>query len=221
MTEPTSQKLADALREAGFDDLADRALNDEFHDYKTPHEMPQHLLVEELRKFQHDDELSIPAAKMAKRVIDGEFDASREESDAWAASPEGQEALRSLVGDVPREATDPRDLGGSIVDTTNDPMARGGVVMDARKAILVDSLDVCKIDDWSTRNQSVFAVVAEGRINQSQERAAAFLAGDLDFKAAVITQMHGVAERAGELAKLHRLCADRWNDMPHPGRQDA
>jgi len=33
-------------------------------------------------------------------VIDGEFDASKEESDAWAASPEGQETFRQLRDDV-------------------------------------------------------------------------------------------------------------------------
>jgi hypothetical protein len=34
---------------------------------------------------------------LRQRVIDGEFDASAEEGDEWAASPEGQEAFRRLM----------------------------------------------------------------------------------------------------------------------------
>jgi hypothetical protein len=45
---------------------------------------------------------SIPAIprEMVQRAIDGEFDASREESAEWAASPEGQETFRTLVDDA-------------------------------------------------------------------------------------------------------------------------
>jgi hypothetical protein len=35
--------------------------------------------------------------RLRRRVIDGEFDASGEEGDEWAASPEGQETFRKLV----------------------------------------------------------------------------------------------------------------------------
>jgi hypothetical protein len=37
--------------------------------------------------------------EMAQRVIDGEFDASPEESQAWAESPEGRETFRQLATD--------------------------------------------------------------------------------------------------------------------------
>ena len=37
---------------------------------------------------------------MAQRVIAGEFDASKEESDEWARSPEGQETLGLLADDA-------------------------------------------------------------------------------------------------------------------------
>jgi hypothetical protein len=36
-------------------------------------------------------------AALTARVIGGEFDATREESDAWAASPEGQETMKLLL----------------------------------------------------------------------------------------------------------------------------
>jgi hypothetical protein len=35
---------------------------------------------------------------LRQRVIDGEFDASPAESDAWAASPEGRATLAELTG---------------------------------------------------------------------------------------------------------------------------
>jgi hypothetical protein len=54
--------------------------------------MPEHLLVHELRS------LMLPTAMaLAERVIAGEFDATKEESDQWARSPEGRAAMRALV----------------------------------------------------------------------------------------------------------------------------
>jgi hypothetical protein len=93
MTEPSSENLARELDKAGFRMLAARARRDEFHDFKSPHAMPEHELVAELRK-----EGGRAAKAIAQRVINGEFDATKEESDAWMASPEGQEAMRMLLG---------------------------------------------------------------------------------------------------------------------------
>jgi hypothetical protein len=98
MTEPSSENLARVLDEAHLHDLAARARADEFHDFKSPHALPEHELVNELRKTG-----GMTAKAIAQRVIDGEFDATKEESDAWAASPEGQEAIRGLLGDEPDE----------------------------------------------------------------------------------------------------------------------
>lgn len=89
--QPSSERLACELDRAGFTDLAARARHDEFHDFKSPHAMPEHVLVAELRR------LKLPAAEaLARRVIDGDFDATVEESEAWAKSPEGREAFRAL-----------------------------------------------------------------------------------------------------------------------------
>ena len=91
MTQATSERLATELAAAGFTELAARARADEFHDFCSPHEMPEHVLVAQLRL------IGLPAAEaLAQRVIVGEFDASRAESDAWQASPDGRAALRAL-----------------------------------------------------------------------------------------------------------------------------
>jgi hypothetical protein len=92
MTAKTSEKLAVALEAAGLKALAIRARTDEFHDYLSDHVFPELELVGLLLRA------GTPAAMgLRRRVIDGEFDASREESDEWAASPEGQAAFAELV----------------------------------------------------------------------------------------------------------------------------
>lgn len=91
MTAQSSQKLADALRAAGFETLAQRAELDEFHDYLSPHDLPAITLNIELAALG-------PGAKAIRaRFLDGDFDATAEEGDAWAASPDGQDAFGRLI----------------------------------------------------------------------------------------------------------------------------
>jgi hypothetical protein len=103
MTARTSQKLADTLRAAGFEDLAVRAEADEFHDYLSPHAMPEMMLDRELYALAFDatltdltDQQRIAAQNIRARHHNGEFDADLKESDEWAASEAGQEAFRLL-----------------------------------------------------------------------------------------------------------------------------
>jgi hypothetical protein len=96
MTAKTSQHLADTLRAAGFEDLAKRAEADEFHDFLSPHGLPELLLAEELATLQ---QRGYPAAKdIRERLIQGDFDASTEESEDWAKSADGQETFNRLIG---------------------------------------------------------------------------------------------------------------------------
>lgn len=101
MTAKTSQKLANTLRAAGFSELAVRAEADEFHDFLSPHAFPEMLLAMELAAIMTDPIRTTreqsAAHHIRQRLIDGEFDASREESDEWAASPEGQDAFNRLA----------------------------------------------------------------------------------------------------------------------------
>ena len=99
--QPSSEKLAQALEATkipGLELLAARARRDEFHDFVGPHAMPQHVLVDELRKVG-----GRAAKDIANRVIKGEFDATKEESDAWIASPDGQASLAEMErrGEMP------------------------------------------------------------------------------------------------------------------------
>jgi len=112
---------------------------------------------------------------------------------------------------------DPRDLGGSF-SGGDDPFGQGDVLLDARYAILADNLDVCKVDPehGARGREGVYAVLIGGRINQTQDRARVMFFGDLDWLAALVTEINGVAERAGRSAEFGRLCDERWRRMPHP-----
>jgi hypothetical protein len=71
-----------------YEAFAKRAETGEFDDYADTHVCPITQLYTELRANGLN--------KFAERVKDGEFDATKEESDEWAASPSGQETLGML-----------------------------------------------------------------------------------------------------------------------------
>jgi hypothetical protein len=104
--EHTTVKLASALSAIpGMPkDMITRAVDGYYHDFLSPLDFPEIQLVSDLRalaKRPATPRDSRPLLRrMAERVIDGEFDASAEESKAWAQSPEGQETFRQLVDDA-------------------------------------------------------------------------------------------------------------------------
>lgn len=136
MTEHTTAKLARALRAIPGvpEDMIRRAGDGYYHDFLSPLDFPEIQLVKDLR-----DLASRPATprnsrpllrEMAQRVTDGEFDASKEESDEWARSPEGQEAMAGLTaprGPVVAAAGDRRRGCGEGVRGPGGPH-RGEVV---------------------------------------------------------------------------------------------
>jgi len=84
-----TEKLVAALIEAGAElELLERAKADHFHDYKAESATPCVDLVGALRRAGLEE--------LAKRAMNGEFDATKEESDEWAASPDGQATFRLL-----------------------------------------------------------------------------------------------------------------------------
>ena len=88
----TKDVLADALLAIGLMDMSVKARGGYYHDFLSPLDAPEIQLTYDLGR------VGTPAAMALRaRVINGEFDASPEESDEWAASPEGHEALRSLM----------------------------------------------------------------------------------------------------------------------------
>lgn len=90
----TADRLADALAEANAPlTMVINARQGYYDDYRSPLAMPIHQLVNDCRGRGLLD--------IANRAIRGEFDATKEESDAWVQSPEGQAAINELG--LPRE----------------------------------------------------------------------------------------------------------------------
>lgn len=86
----TTDKLAEALSLAGApQDMIERALAGYYDDYKSPLPAPIVQLVADARSHGLPD--------IARRAMDGEFDATKQEGDEWAKSPEGQETFRQLL----------------------------------------------------------------------------------------------------------------------------
>jgi hypothetical protein len=83
--------------------MADRAATGWYHDFLSPLDLPDIQLEKDLRQSRavalsfNNTKLADAIEAVRQRHINGEFDASTEESEEWAASPEGQDAMRRLV----------------------------------------------------------------------------------------------------------------------------
>ena len=73
---------------AKYEAFAKRAETGEFDDYADFYACPITQL--------HTELTAAGFTKFAARVANGEFDATKEESDEWARSPSGQEAAKQL-----------------------------------------------------------------------------------------------------------------------------
>lgn len=96
----TKDFLAQELRAAGLGDMSIKAAQGYYHDYLSPLATPELQLLADLKaaasrasgRLQHGQ-----ISDLIRRHLNGEFDASKEESDEWAASPEGQDAYNALL----------------------------------------------------------------------------------------------------------------------------
>lgn len=92
----TTEKLALALEAAERDvelrTMIVRARQGYYHDYLSPLALPEMQLVADLEERGHPE--------LAQRVRDGEFDASKAESDAWMCS-EGKDIFEEFFANQP------------------------------------------------------------------------------------------------------------------------
>jgi hypothetical protein len=87
----TKDILAAALTDAGLPDMAKRAAAGFYHDFLSPLDTPSIVLANDLQKA------GTPAAlALLKRHLNGDFDATRDESERWAGSAEGLETFDQL-----------------------------------------------------------------------------------------------------------------------------
>ena len=88
----TKDRLANELRKIGLEDMAQRAEKGRYDDFLSESATPILDLVSALKVVGSPE-----SQALARRAMDGDFDATKEESDAWAASPEGQGIIGSLT----------------------------------------------------------------------------------------------------------------------------
>jgi len=97
----TAAYLAGELQAAGAPlGMIAKARAGYYDDYKSPLATPIMQLVRDLSAA------GLP--ELMARATRGDFDANKEEADAWAASPEGQQAYADLTADVERGAREAR-----------------------------------------------------------------------------------------------------------------
>lgn len=99
MTAPSSENLAKVLESVGLHGMAARARLDMYHDYLAEDALSSMTLERELREARDacpDAERRVKIEEVRQQHMAGAFDATTEESDEWAASPEGQAAFRAL-----------------------------------------------------------------------------------------------------------------------------
>ena len=88
----TKDFLAQELRAAGLNDMADRAATGYYHDFLSPLAAPCIQLMKDLEAVGSEG-----AIALMKRHANGEFDATNEEGDEWFEGPEGQEAVLAII----------------------------------------------------------------------------------------------------------------------------
>jgi hypothetical protein len=100
MTAKTSENLAKVLEGVGLHGMALKARADQYHDFLSDDPLCALTLETELRQARdqaHDPILAKLIEAIRQQHLNGEFDASREESDEWAKSADGIEAFEALL----------------------------------------------------------------------------------------------------------------------------
>lgn len=106
---PSKVLLAEALSQVpGMPPvMLTRAVDGYYHDFESPLAMPEIQLVADLRRFRSEPTTGPKAkallATLIQRVIDGDFGATKEESDEWARSEEGRAVFSELTDSIMRK----------------------------------------------------------------------------------------------------------------------
>jgi len=123
--------------------------------------------------------------------------------------------LRAVMREHAEQPHDPATSGGDMVDVAGDPYARGGVVLDARGAVLMENIDVSLIDTNPGDPPAMFLLLG-GRVNYEMRRVSqAYMFGP-DGAAGLATQLIALAARAGRefFKEFHDAFDQRMSELP-------
>jgi hypothetical protein len=123
------------------------------------------------------------------------------------------ERLRAVMREHSERLHDPARSGGDSVG--GSPYGRGDSLLDTRGAVLLDYNEVILVDTKQVDVPSM-AMVLEGRVNYSAQRVKQMYLFGPDGAAGIVTQLFGLAARAGgRFAAEFATCVDkRSKEMP-------
>lgn len=107
-----------------------------------------------------------------------------------------------------RISGDPRKTGGDLAGP-GGPHDRNSVIVDTTDAVLLDSSDVCLVE--TNNGNPVLAMLLEGRVNKTTDRARNLYLLNEDGAAALVTELLALAHRIGPefgerlMARIHHL----------------
>ncbi|MGH3548888.1 MAG: hypothetical protein ACRDQU_12420 [Pseudonocardiaceae bacterium] len=169
--EATAVYLARVLDELGADEMAGRARLCHFDDYFCPDEVDDganiNRLVAELADWKRSAtrDQRLRAHAVTEEAKAGEFDGTREESNRWAASKNGREVFRELVGDLTGD--EPAD------DDKGQLWVRSEVMPDGTYGV---GLNVGADRAWAFDREAAvaYAVACFARATEAEHDAAVF-----------------------------------------------
>jgi hypothetical protein len=114
----------------------------------------------------------------------------------------------------PDESGDPRKLGGGIAGP-GGPHDQGAVVIDTRKAVLLDTTNVAMVDNKSD-GRRIAALLLGGRVNRSPDSTSVLYLLNADGAAAIVSELIALAGReSGQwAADFSTALTERMEAMP-------
>lgn len=108
------------------------------------------------------------------------------------------ERLRAVLyehADTPGD--EPTVDGGDLVDPIGDPHARGNVLIDVRKAVLLDTINVSLVDTKRQDDPPHLAMLLAGRRNYADHRVQQLYLLNEDGAAGIVSELVALATRIG------------------------
>ncbi|MER7815627.1 hypothetical protein [Streptomyces sp. NPDC096153] len=112
-----------------------------------------------------------------------------------------------------RISGDPRKSGGDIAGP-GGPNDANAVVIDTTDSVLLDSSPVSLLETGRVGEPPILAVLLEGRINRTPDRARNLYLMNEDGAAALVSELLGLAHRIGPefgerlMARVQKMLAD-------------
>jgi hypothetical protein len=128
----TYEVLAKKLAEAGLHEMSAKAKKAYYHDYLSTIDFPEMQLLQDLKaalvtaKSFNNTTQAAQIEKLIDMLLAGSFDASSEESDEWAASPDGQATLNMLSKPM-RDKLSSIVVAVLVLSSTLYPLPRTGL----------------------------------------------------------------------------------------------